>query len=274
MFQKRQLIPVLLLFLAVLACNTLFPSLPQNTEPDAGSKLVRKDGECSDKRFKDAELAAYKALVQSMDEAAKVVADKISEMETKYKKSLLNQNDIYQQALNNCKDTTCTTNAKAKNDATLLEKQRIHDDSIFFWQGQLKTANEAAQDTYNAAVEKARQQFCSQGYTATGQVSQAKFSGVICSLGLPFTLDVSSPYVNYKVKFTPSSPTKGTYTLEWEKEVTTLAGNGTYTVEGIETDSPRIAVSGKSTGVIPGGAATDGGSMIIDLVPLTTNECK
>src|SRR5687768_1384829 len=91
---------IVALFLTTLACNSLFPNLPQNTVPDAGIEVVRKDGECKDPCFKQAEQAAYEAFRKAQTDAAKALKDEISRIEKIYKDKLGALNDQYQSALN------------------------------------------------------------------------------------------------------------------------------------------------------------------------------
>jgi hypothetical protein len=164
--------------------------------------------------------------------------------------------------------------AKDTYDQWVARAQVWHDDAIYIAQGKEQAAIEAAQAMYYAEVEKAGHKYCARVYKATGQVADAKFSGVICSLEQPFSLDVTTPFVAYLIEFTPTSPTGGTYTFQWAKEVVTAAGSGNYTIEGAGTDSPRLAVTGDSTGTIPIGSVSANGAVLIDLIPLDTDECK
>jgi hypothetical protein len=50
-------------------------------------------------------------------------------------------------------------------------------------------------------------------------------------------------------------------------------GVGTYSIEGVETDKPRIAVTASYTGRFPPGSAMGSGPLFIDLIPLETSEC-
>jgi hypothetical protein len=273
MFRIRQVISILLLFFAVLACSTLFPDLPKNTQLDV-PEVARKDGECSDPRFKEAELAAYKALVQAQTDAANVLKDDIYKIEATYGRDKSKLNDDYQSDLNKCSDTDCTLKAKKTYDDWIEKAQQYHDDAIYIAQGKEQAAIEAAQAIYYAQVEKARQKYCSRAYKASGGIGEAQLSGVICGLEQPFTINVSTSFVDYSIEFTPSSSTGGTYTFQWAKDVITASGSGNYTVEGAETDSPRLSLRGDSTGTIPVGSVTEGGAVVIELVPLDTGECQ
>lgn len=109
------------------------------------------------------------------------------------------------------------------------------------------------------------------GYRATGQTADLKYSGVICSFDKPFTVDGS--IYNYKFDFTPSSGTTGKWTLSMGGHMVHGEGDGTYAIEGLDSDKPRIAMSGTATGHSPVGSLTRSGQTYIDLIPLTTNEC-
>ena len=274
MILKKQVIPIVIVFLTILACNTLFPDLPQNTAPDAGSNVPRRSGECTDQRFKDAELAAYQTMLQERAAATEAFDKKITEIENAYNTKKLDIRATYDKALNACTDAGCSEAAKKKYDSDIEVEQIDQGEKRIIAEDVEQTAIEQAQDNYNAAVDDARQKYCTPSYTATGQVYEAKFSGVICSLALPFTLDVNAPYVSYKLEFTPASLTAGTYTFEWQKEVTSTTGKGTYTVTGLDTDKTIITASGDATGVISLGSDTEGGAVIINLVPLETSVCN
>ncbi len=107
------------------------------------------------------------------------------------------------------------------------------------------------------------------GYRATGQSSGLAFSGVICSVEKPFTVSGES-MLSFKFNFTPSSENAGKVDITGSGfDVTIHNGSGTYVVEGIDTDRPRIALTGNFTGTHPrAGSATGSGTRYIDLVPL------
>jgi hypothetical protein len=270
MFRKRQFVPILCLLAALLACNTLFPNLPKDTVPPA----ARKDGECSDPRFKKAELAAFQTLLQDRAAATDAFNQAITRIEAKYKARLLKLRTDYNKALNQCKDTACSQNAKSSYDGYVTREQVSHEGAIDEQEDREQRLIAEAQDEYNKAVEQARQKYCSPAYRASAKIAEATVSGVICSLGQPFTLEVSTSFVDYKIEFSPTSPGAGTYSFQWAKGVTTMGGSGNYTVQAAETDTPRLSLSRTNTGVIPLGSDTDGGAVVINLAPLDTDECK
>jgi hypothetical protein len=155
---------IVVLFATALACNTLLPDLPQNTVPDVEIEVVRKDGECTDPRFKKAELEAYNAMFQARAAAAETLEKEISRIEDAYKQKLLTLNDQYQSALNQCKDSSCTQAAEKKYKTDIQAQQIYHDDGIYVAQGNEQTAIQQAQDKYNEAVDQARREFCTQAY--------------------------------------------------------------------------------------------------------------
>lgn len=112
------------------------------------------------------------------------------------------------------------------------------------------------------------------GYRATGEGDWlVTFSGVICSLEKPFIV-YGSAY-NYDLKFTPSSDSNGNWTLDTFIEGAKLTGSGTYSVENIHSDKPRIKIMGGGTVTIPGHPTMSrGGSLFyLDLTPIDTDEC-
>ncbi|MDL1870902.1 hypothetical protein FBR05_01700 [Deltaproteobacteria bacterium PRO3] len=108
-------------------------------------------------------------------------------------------------------------------------------------------------------------------YRASGRTADLVYSGVICSLEQPFT--VSGSIINYKFNFTPSSATSGTVNISAAGMMVTGAGGGTYNIEGVDTDKPRIAITASVVGHSPVGSRTGSGTVYIDLTPLETSEC-
>ena len=105
-----------------------------------------------------------------------------------------------------------------------------------------------------------------QGYRATGSTADLTYSGIICDLEKPFT--VSGSVINYKFQFTPSSATAGTVTISAAGMSVKAQGGGTYTIEGANTDRPRIAMTANVVGHSPVSSVTGSGTVYIDLVPL------
>lgn len=110
------------------------------------------------------------------------------------------------------------------------------------------------------------------GYRATGSTADLTYSGVICDLEKPFT--VSGSVIGYKFQFTPSSATAGTVTITAAGMSVKAQGGGTYTIEGADTDRPRIAMKANVVGHSPVGSRTGSGTVYIDLVPLEKGECN
>ena len=120
------------------------------------------------------------------------------------------------------------------------------------------------------------------GYRATGQSHDAVYEGVICDLEKPFTVNVTG-LADFAVKFVPSSsPTSGTasYTSSYVPggAKATEVGGGSYTVEGIDTDKPRIVWNVRATAtvsVMGRSVSVPGKSDIvyINLTPLESDEC-
>lgn len=112
------------------------------------------------------------------------------------------------------------------------------------------------------------------GYRATGGTGDAVYSGVICSLENPFTVTADAKIIRYPLKFVPSSATGGTVSFVTGVAMLKVDGSGTYTIEGADTDKPRIAMTANSTGTTPKFSRSGGGTVYIDLVPLDTDDCK
>jgi hypothetical protein len=112
------------------------------------------------------------------------------------------------------------------------------------------------------------------GYRASGRDGPTSYSGVVCSLDKPFTITGNNALVAFPLKFVPSSGTAGTLSYSATYKFLTMAGAGTYTIEGADTDKPRILAETKSTLSGMGRSSSGGGPAHIDLTPLDTDECK
>jgi hypothetical protein len=105
-------------------------------------------------------------------------------------------------------------------------------------------------------------------------VQAGTYSGVICSLEEPFTLYASAN--NYDFKFTPSSESNGAWTAETTIGAMSIKGTGTYAIENIESDKPRIKLTGAVTGTLlipPYASSSASGTHFFDLTRLDTDEC-
>jgi hypothetical protein len=121
------------------------------------------------------------------------------------------------------------------------------------------------------------------GYTASGESHDAVYSGVICDLEKPFTVN-GKGLANFVFNFVPSSPTEGvvSYSSSYTPggAETIESGSGSYTVRAIGTPEARIAliidkataittVAGHSVPVQPSQA----GPLAIRLTP-ADSECN
>lgn len=91
---------------------------------------------------------------------------------------------------------------------------------------------------------------------------------------IPFTVNAANPLWSTAIKFVPSSTEAGTYSFNTHWRTLTIEGSGTYTIQGADTDKPRILVEGSGSARAPEGGASNSGIGHIDLVPLETGECK
>ena len=272
---EKRSIPILLVFLTILACNTFFPDFPQNPKQDASSNVPRRSGECTDQRFKDAELAAFQNMVQEMKAATEAFDQKITKIEAEYKDRLYTQRSNYNKTLNACKDAACSEGAKQDYDRYVALTQVDEEAQRQIAEDEEQTAIEEAQDKYNKAVNEARQEFCPRSYTAFDQYDDVKISGVVCSLAIPFTLELTAPGMGYPIEYTPDSATSGAWTYEWGDSGFGWKASGTYTVSGLQSDSPRLVMSGTDTAWgTPEGTVTSKIEETIKLTELTTNECN
>lgn len=112
------------------------------------------------------------------------------------------------------------------------------------------------------------------GYRASGQVEDMVFSGVICSLDAPFKVTGNNGLFPYPFEFVPSSATAGTASANAKWRIASFKSNGSYTIEGADTDKPRIVLLVGGIGTVPAGSVSGSGTTYIDLTPLETNECN
>lgn len=69
-----------------------------------------------------------------------------------------------------------------------------------------------------------------QGYRVSGQSNGVSFSGTICNLSQPFSIDASFPGGTAKTTFSPSGGTSGTTTVSGGGGGCTHTGGGTYSI--------------------------------------------
>jgi hypothetical protein len=110
------------------------------------------------------------------------------------------------------------------------------------------------------------------GYKATGSDGPTTYSGTICSLDKEFTVIGHNGPLDLTFKFTPSGDGRaGTGTLGGSVSVAIWTGNGPYTIEGFDSEKPKIVwVTDQSVSALASGR----GTFHIDLVPLDTDECS
>jgi len=131
-------------------------------------------------------------------------------------------------------------------------------------------------DCYKTVYEPLKSEITivDRGYRASGSDGPTSYSGVVCSLEKPFTITGNNTLVPYPLKFVPSSGTVGTLSYSATYKLLTMAGEGTYTIEGADTNKPRILAQTKSTLSGMSHSSSGGGPAHIDLTPLDTDECK
>jgi hypothetical protein len=129
-------------------------------------------------------------------------------------------------------------------------------------------------EAYGAQIKVLRDVIASLrcGYRATGQSFGMSYSGLICNLEQPFTIK-GKTMLDFTFHFTPSSTNAGSVAIEMVGYGGTGEGGGTYTIQGLGTEKPRIEINGSYTGRFPQGSAVGSGPRLIDLVPLEANEC-
>src|SRR5262249_19646681 len=101
-----------------------------------------------------------------------------------------------------------------------------------------KAREEAA--AYAQEIAELKKLLKCKSYQATGQFIRMVFSGQICDLEKPFIVNGKS-MLEFTFRFTPSSANAGRVAISMTGYGGTGAGSGSYTVEGVETEKPRIA---------------------------------
>jgi hypothetical protein len=112
-------------------------------------------------------------------------------------------------------------------------------------------------------------------YQASGQQQEMTYSGVICSLLQPFSVESTSGVYTFTNQFTPASPEAGSFTISgtWF-DVGPMDGGGSYTVNFVDNVANQLIANASWTTHTGAGDVSGTGTMIITLTPLTTNECS
>ena len=155
--------------------------------------------------------------------------------------------------------------------------QNYHPDKEVWVWGWRVWGNET---TWERGIFTAHITIIDRGYKVSGQSHDEVYSGVICDLEKPFTVK-GLGLAELAYEFVPSSPTSGavSYTTSYKPggAKANESGKGTYIVEGIDTDKPRIVLKLSGTGTITVGPITlpvsGAGDVNLNLTPLTGNEC-
>lgn len=117
--------------------------------------------------------------------------------------------------------------------------------------------------------------YIGRGYKASGGEGTLIYSGVICGLEQPFTLNVNGPYYEFTIQFAPSGPQAGSFTYSGtEYDVGPMTAVGTYTVNGDGADAHQLILDAAHTTSTIVGPVHVQVIYHIDLVPLDTQECS
>jgi hypothetical protein len=116
---------------------------------------------------------------------------------------------------------------------------------------------------------------CARSYTASGQQEEMSYSGSICNLAQPFTVDVASPVYTFTIQASPSSWHAGSFVLKgtW-RDVGPMDGGGSYTVEGTETAATRLNFDTSSCTHTAVKDVCGSYMMHVDLTPAATAACS
>jgi hypothetical protein len=117
-------------------------------------------------------------------------------------------------------------------------------------------------------------QIIDRGYLAKGKTGAMAYSGTICSLDEPFTINGQSQ-LDYLMIFTPSSESAGTVDYSAYGHGLSARGTGPYTIEGRDSKNPKINVPSTTvTGTFAGHSLTTQTiSASFDLVPIEAGDC-
>jgi len=121
-----------------------------------------------------------------------------------------------------------------------------------------------AQKTLSAKITIA-----GRGYKASGTAGDTVFSGVICDLDQPFTLQTNNPFLE-GFEFVPSSPSFGKWEVSTKNGVAG-GGGGQYVLEGPADNRTGITLNGFSSGGSHGISRSGGGTFHLSLTPLSLN---
>ncbi len=113
----------------------------------------------------------------------------------------------------------------------------------------------------------------SPGYKASGQVGNGTWSGVVCSLAQPFTVNALPPDLVMPFEFIPTSAQAGTVTMDVTQGGVHWKGCGTYTVQESGTENLSIVGNMATSFKAKGGSGNYNVAIDITLTPLDTNEC-
>jgi hypothetical protein len=111
-------------------------------------------------------------------------------------------------------------------------------------------------------------------YRASGKVGNGTWSGVVCSLNEPFTVDALSPGLVMPFKFVPASPQAGTVSFDVTSHGVSWKGGGSYSVQGAGSENLKLVGNVQASYTAAGRTGPYGVPLKIDLTPLETNECN
>lgn len=264
-----------IIILLLLSISVFHSSYAQQETDDEPAPL-RKTG-CSNPKFIAAEQKAYQELFNERARIDKWRVDTITRIEGVKKEELDRASSRYSATLNACKDAECSSEAKVKYDDDVLIALAFRDKCLKIVRRRVAEKYKEAQDVYDQAVSDAIKLYC-HAFEATGKVADGVYSGAICDLEKKFTVicSIAALGIEYDIKFVPSTGNAraGTFSFYTKWKMVILEGNGSYTIEGGDTDKPKILMNLNSKVIIPKGPVSGGGPTQIDLVPLRTNECE
>ncbi len=112
-----------------------------------------------------------------------------------------------------------------------------------------------------------------QSYRVSGQSNGVNFSGEICSLSKPFTIDATFPGGTAKTTFTPNTITAGTTSVAGRGSGCVSSGGGTYTITIKEDGSGSITWTTTDTLNCPGFSNSRTVTFTLPLQPASQISC-
>jgi hypothetical protein len=223
---------------------------------------------CPNPKYKEVELAAYQALVKARADAAKTLSSEIDGIEKTKKEEHLKSNSQYLDSLKKCGgNAECQLHHKDLYDDAVKIIDGFAKKQLVIAQEKEKAANEEAQKDYEEAIKRAKELYHALCLEASGQDGPTVYTGTVCDTKIAFEITgtIAAGPIIYPFKFSPKSDSTGTFSFYTTFGPAVLQGNGTYTIKGINTQTPRIEMLTSSSGTLMGRTSSGSGPAHITL---------